>query len=82
MAKISDLQNLEIVLPPMLEQLKIVQFMDMAQHEIKLLSQLITNKQQLMSTVLNQQILIHKLLYQKWKLLVEEEKHIINLDYL
>ena len=58
MAKISDLQNLEIVLPPMLEQLKIVQFMDMAQHEIKLLSQLITNKQQLMSTVLNQQILI------------------------
>ncbi len=57
LAKISDLQDLEITLPALEEQIKLVEFMDCYMQEMNLLNQLIEKKQQLVSAILNQEIL-------------------------
>ena len=53
MVRNKDLENLEIVLPPLKEQQRLVSYLDTAQKEQDLLQQLINEKQQLSQTILD-----------------------------
>ena len=53
MVRNQDLENLEIVLPPLKEQQRLVSYLDTAQKEQDLLQQLIDEKQQLSQTILD-----------------------------
>jgi len=53
MVKTRDLENLEIVLPPLAEQKRLVSLLDLAQKEQELLQNLIDEKKQLSQTILN-----------------------------
>ena len=53
MVKSRDLENLEIVLPPLAEQKKLVALLDLAQKEQDLLQKLINEKKQLSQTILD-----------------------------
>ena len=53
MVRNKDLENLEIVLPPLKEQQRLVSYLDTAQKEQDLLQQLIDEKQQLSQTILD-----------------------------
>ena len=53
MVKTRDLENLEIVLPPLAEQKRLVSLLDLAQQEQMLLQKLIDEKKQLSQTILD-----------------------------
>lgn len=53
MVKTKDLENLEIVLPPLAEQKRLVSLLDLAQKEQDLLQKLIDEKKQLSQTILD-----------------------------
>ena len=53
MVKTKDLENLEIVLPPLAEQKRLVSLLDLAQQEQVLLQKLIDEKKQLSQTILD-----------------------------
>jgi restriction endonuclease S subunit len=53
MVKTRDLENLDIVLPPLAEQKKLVALLDLAQKEQDLLQKLIDEKKQLSQTILD-----------------------------
>jgi len=53
MIKRRDLENLEIILPPLAEQKRLVSLLDLAQKEKELLQKLIDEKEQLSQIILN-----------------------------
>ena len=60
MVKTRDLENLEIVLPPLAEQKRLVALLELAQKEQELLQTLINEKKQLSQTILDTIIQQHK----------------------
>ena len=60
MVKTKDLENLDIVLPPLVEQKRVVALLDLAQKEQDLLQNLIHEKKQLSLTILDTIIQQHK----------------------